>query len=446
MVCLADEPEVFSLAPANHTRQYTQGRRPVFNSGRRGDQAWDAIQLPHIMTGELSTAFGITIALTLLLRIGQVLLIGGSVRSKNSAATAMRLLLDLALAALTLWAVGAFFYPSATAPHGWPVFWHFLGMRANGAFAWLPAILIASGVIHAATAERVRGGPLLATTAVFAALVVPLLARLDPSLRFAESAHTNRIEGIACILGGAAALTLAHLVGPRKGKYNRDLSVNFVPGHNVLLHVVGLATCFAAWMLIGNSSVHVLVGGSAAMLTAAAFGRIRFGKVDVALVTAGTIGGLAAVVSAPTLTSFLVNGTPAVVPGFAALLVGVAAGVVVPFCVMAVETRFRIDDLSGIATAHLAGGVLGLPLVGLLTGGTFGQRLSAFFSSLLVALIAAAAGAALAMAVAFVARRCNALRVSESEEFDGADLSELDLNGYPDFQQNMIKSYHLREM
>ena len=37
------------------------------------------------------------------------------------------------------------------------------------------------------------------------------------------------------------------------------------------------------------------------------------------------------------------------------------------------------------------------------------------------------------------------LRLHEDAEYDGADLAEHDLNAYPDFQQTMIKSYHLRE-
>jgi len=37
------------------------------------------------------------------------------------------------------------------------------------------------------------------------------------------------------------------------------------------------------------------------------------------------------------------------------------------------------------------------------------------------------------------------LRLSEDSEFDGIDLAEHDLNAYPDFQQTMIKSYHMRE-
>ena len=44
-----------------------------------------------------------------------------------------------------------------------------------------------------------------------------------------------------------------------------------------------------------------------------------------------------------------------------------------------------------------------------------------------------------------VLRKAIGIRASEANEFDGLDLAEHDLNAYPDFQQNTIKSYHLRE-
>ena len=37
------------------------------------------------------------------------------------------------------------------------------------------------------------------------------------------------------------------------------------------------------------------------------------------------------------------------------------------------------------------------------------------------------------------------IRSRDADEFDGLDLAEHDIGAYPDFQQNTIKSYHLRE-
>jgi ammonia channel protein AmtB len=42
-------------------------------------------------------------------------------------------------------------------------------------------------------------------------------------------------------------------------------------------------------------------------------------------------------------------------------------------------------------------------------------------------------------------KRGPGVRAREADEFDGLDLAEHDIGSYPDFQQTMIKSYHLRE-
>jgi len=52
------------------------------------------------------------LSLLLLVRVGHALLISGSVRSKNAAGAIVRLLLDLSVACLALWAIGAAFVSS----------------------------------------------------------------------------------------------------------------------------------------------------------------------------------------------------------------------------------------------------------------------------------------------------------------------------------------------
>jgi Amt family ammonium transporter len=396
------------------------------------------------MPNGLFQGLSLPLAVMLLLRVAHALLIGGTVRSKSSAATAMRLALDLAIAALSLWAVGAVFYPQMAAPAQWISPSHLFGISTTGegVLTLLPLVVLASGAVHADSAERVRGGALLGLTALLGMFVIPLLVRVEGALDGqARLIVTDRGVGMAAVVGGAAAI-----VGARKGKFNRDQSANFIPGHHVLLQVVGLLLMLVAWIAIGGNAMNVLLSASAAMLASAAFGRVRFGKVDTGLTLGGTIGGMCAVASAPALTAGLAAAGGDSMAGYAAVLIGALAGVAVPWAVLLIETRFRIDDVLGIGTAHFIGGIIGLPLTGLLSNGTGGERLSALAGNAVVAVIAAVAGAGVAFLVAIVASRSNALRVTEIAEFDGADLSELDLNGYPDFQQNMIKSYHLREM
>jgi Amt family ammonium transporter len=56
-----------------------------------------------------------------------------------------------------------------------------------------------------------------------------------------------------------------------------------------------------------------------------------------------------------------------------------------------------------------------------------------------------ALAAALSLALFAALRATIGLRLREADEYDGLDLAEHDIGAYPDFQQTMIKSYHLRE-
>jgi ammonium transporter, Amt family len=94
----------------------------------------------------------------------------------------------------------------------------------------------------------------------------------------------------------------------------------------------------------------------------------------------------------------------------------------------------------------VVGGAWGTIAVGIFTPAAgFADKLKSIGVQLL-GLVAIAAFSLLLSLVAFAAlKRLVGLRLSEADEYDGADLAEHDVNAYPDFQQNMIKSYHLRE-
>lgn len=376
----------------------------------------------------------VTIALSvmLLLRVGQMLLISGLVRSKNAASACVRLLLDLAVVTLAAWAVGGAFV-TLDYPRSWITFGNLFGINgsANGILL-VPLILLATAALHGAGAERARLAPLLAVSGAVA-VIIPFLHQIAMRIDLPDSGI-----GLAALLGGAAAVAVAITVGPRKGKFNRDLSVNFVPGHNVMLQVVG-----ALLITIGIGAVagmgrsdrlavpDVLIASSAATLAAAGFGRLKFGKIDTGLTLAGTLAGAIA-------------GGVGAMPTWLAFLCGGAVGVLTPWLLMQIETRFRIDDVTASASTLLSGAVVGMLAAGAYafckspTWWVIGWGIAIVLLPLL--------GAAITLGVSLVFRSIGQLRITEAAEYDGTDLAELDLNAYPDFQQTMIKSYHMREM
>ncbi|HZK81026.1 MAG TPA: hypothetical protein VFC46_08170, partial [Humisphaera sp.] len=76
---------------------------------------------------------------------------------------------------------------------------------------------------------------------------------------------------------------------------------------------------------------------------------------------------------------------------------------------------------------------------------TMGLRLR-FVLWQIIGIIAIAAMSALLSAALFLTlKKTVGIRSRDADEFDGLDLAEHDIGAYPDFQQNTIKSYHLRE-
>src|SRR6185295_17528482 len=102
----------------------------------------------------------------------------------------------------------------------------------------------------------------------------------------------------------------------------------------------------------------------------------------------------------------------------------------------------RIDDPSGGIAIHGIGGAWGTIAVGFLARPVLVETIIIQFAGLLAA---GALAAGVTAAVFAAVRMVFSLRADEAGEFDGLDLAEHDINAYPDFQQTMIKSYHLRE-
>lgn len=376
----------------------------------------------------------IFVAILLFVRVGQLLLIAGSVRSKNAVGTCVRLLMDLAVATLALWAIGGAFVPAMRlGEDSYITFSHLLGIGSSSwiVFTQLPFILIATAAVHGATAERTRMLPVLITGGAIA-ILLPILTQISDRIDLPATGI-----GIAATMGGAAAWVGAILAGPRKGKFNRDLSVNFVPGHNIVLQLVGVMVLIVALTMVSGDVGSTLIACSSALLAGAAVGRIKFGKIDTGLMIASALGGLVA-------------GATGIGPTWVAFLVGGVVGVVVPFAVMILETRFRIDDVIGAVPTHWLGGFIGMLVAAVVQLGyiAFTDATWTWWVLLWVCMptIATVVGAAIGLGAFFGCKSMNQVRLTEGAEFDGTDLSELDVNAYPDFQQTMIKSYHLREL
>ena len=243
----------------------------------------------------------------------------------------------------------------------------------------------------------------------------------------------------------------AMFLGARRGKFNRDGSTNFIPGHNIPLAAAGVLVILAAWVLYvagasvlngglssglnGRIGLNVILAASSARSRRSAISHARTGRADVTLTFAGLLGGLVAMTAGGGAVSTL-----------AAVCTGAIAGLLVPMATSAIELRCKIDDPSGLVAIQFVGGAWGTFAVGLFSASAnWSVRFSQLGIQLLGLMVIAAVAAALSAALFGMLRMIVGLRLSEEAEYDGTDLIEHDLNAYPDFQQNMIKSYQLRE-
>jgi Amt family ammonium transporter len=392
-------------------------------------------------------------AAALLVRLGQTLYYAGLSRSKNAAGASLRCVTDVCVSVVAFWAIGQAILSQTS--NG------FFGIKLNQLFGWdgTPAnaiftaalVLIGTGAVGGAVAERSKFLSMLAAWAVLAAFVLPVTmfwtwrGWLTTKLGVIDVAGAGAIH----LAAGAFALAAAAVVGPRTGKYNRDGSASMIPAHNVPLVVAGAVTLMVGFVpyvagaaLLGpfeplvaaRGAFNTLLAGAAGGLAAIAFSHLRYGKPDIGLAVSGLLGGLVAITAGAGLI-----GAPA------AFVTGAVAGLIVPFAAIAIDLFARVDDPAGGVAVHGVGGAWGLLAAALFAPGTLGEHLKHLGANLgaIVAIAAFAGGVGLALFV--LLRKTVGVRSKEADEYDGLDLAEHDIGAYPDFQQTMIKSYHLRE-
>jgi Amt family ammonium transporter len=387
----------------------------------------------------------------LLLRAGFAIYLCGVSRAKTAGSSIFRALCEAAIGILVFWGFGAAILSGSTGLL-------FGGSGLTSDWLLFPASisLIASGIVTGATLERSRPVVWIAGAILLPGVITPLAWHWAQShwlmqMGFHDLAGATFIH----FAGGIAALVAALAVGARSGKYNRDGSTNAILGHSVPLAGAGVLLMLAAWpaciggflfmqstgdnwgfpAVTGPALWNSILAGAAATVTAMLYSRQRHHKLDVFLVFAGLLGGLVSMTAGADLVSTRF-----------AVLIGAVAGILVPYAAVVLELIFKIDDPAGGIAISGVGGLWGALAAALFAPGTSAEHFHRLMGECVgLALIGALSAAGCAI-VFFGLRAWKPIRSSDADEIDGLDLAEHDLNAYPDFSQNMIKSYHLREM
>ena len=186
-------------------------------------------------------------------------------------------------------------------------------------------------------------------------------------------------SSVVHLSGGVLALVGAKMLGARIGKYNKDGTVNAIPGHNLPMAVLGALVLAFGWFGFNAGST---LAGTDLRLSVVAFNTliascagafastlwiwfVRGSKPDVSMMVNGLLAGLVAI-TAPC----------AFVSPIGGLIIGLLSGIIVVETSFFVEKKLKIDDPVGAVAVHGANGLWGVLAVGLFADGTYGDGLN----------------------------------------------------------------------
>jgi Amt family ammonium transporter len=182
-------------------------------------------------------------------------------------------------------------------------------------------------------------------------------------------------SSVVHMTGGVTALAGVLVVGPRIGKFRKDGTIALIPGHNLPMAIMGTFVLAFGWFgfnagstlaatepRIAEIAVNTAISSATGALTSLFLVWQRFRRPDVAMACNGLLGGLVAITA-----------SCAFVAPAAAALIGVVAGLLVPFFVELIERRLRVDDPVGAIAVHGVCGAWGTIAVGIFADGSFGE-------------------------------------------------------------------------
>jgi len=293
----------------------------------------------------------------------------------------------------------------------------------------------AATIVSGAVAERMKLESFLLFSAIFVAVSYPITGFWKwgggwlNSYGFYDFAGSTLVHAV----GGFAALAAVIVLGPRNGKYT-SRGIQAIPGHSMPLATLGVFLLWFGWfgfnggsVLSANPAAVSLVFVTTALAAAAgAVGAffasyLLFRTHDLSMVLNGILGGLVGITA----------GADQMGPS-SAMLVGLVAGVLIPFAVAGID-RARLDDPVGAITVHGLCGIWGTLAVGLL-GALAGPE------QLLKQLVGVSSVGAFSFVFALLLmlalKYTIGIRVPAQHEESGLDMAEHDMHAYEEAMED----------
>jgi len=367
----------------------------------------------------------------------------GTVRRKNQVNALIKILVDFSVSTVVYFLVGyGVAYGSSfligaeqlVAKNGYELVKFFFLLTFAAA---IPAII--SGGI----AERAKFWPQLIATGVIVGFVYPFFEGIVWNQHFGIQAWIKSVTGeefhdfagsiVVHAVGGWIALPAVLLLGARYNRYRKDGGISAHPPSSIPFLALGAWVLVVGWFgfnvmsaqtldkisgLVAVNSLMAMAGGTLAALLV--------GRNDPGFVHNGPLAGLVAVCAGSDLMHPL-----------GALVVGGVAGAIFVSMFTLTQNKWKIDDVLGVWPLHglcgtwggIAAGIFGSKALGGLGGVTVTGQL-----------IGTGLGVLWALAGGFVVygvlKLTMGLRLSQEEEFDGADLSIHKIGATPDREVN----------
>lgn len=241
--------------------------------------------------------------------------------------------------------------------------------------------------------------------------------------------------GIAVeMASGWSALGLILVLGKRRG-YGKDL----IAPHNLVLAMVGAGLLWVGWYgfnvgsalaadsIASNAFVATTLAAAAASVAWPGMEWLIHGKPTVLGFCSGIVGGLVAITPA---AGFVDSG--------AAVLIGLAGGILPFFAVTKLKLWLGYDDSLDTFGVHGVAGTVGMLLTGIFAkasinpnlAGLLGSGRSLWFEQLKAMAVVATVGFVLTVAITWTVGKVVDLRPSEEDEHEGLDLLDHGEAGY----------------
>ena len=354
----------------------------------------------------------------------------GTVRGKNQVNALVKILIDFSVSTVVYFLVG---YGVAYGTHfmiGAEELAQQNGYQLVKFFFLLTFAAAIPAIISGGIAERAKFWPQLLATAIIVGFVYPFFEGIVWNQHFGVQAWIKDLTGtefhdfagsvVVHAVGGWIALGAVLLLGARANRYRKDGAMSAHPPSNIPFLALGSWILIVGWFgfnvmsaqtvdkisgLVAVNSLMAMVGGTLAALIA--------GRNDPGFVHNGPLAGLVAVCAGSDLMHPM-----------GALVTGAVAGALFVSMFTLTQNKWKIDDVLGVWPLHglcgtwggIAAGIFGLQSMGGLGGVSFAGQL-----------IGTLMGASWAVVSGFVVygiiKATLGLRLSQEEEFEGADLS-----------------------